>query len=239
MNQLASLIQQDRPLFSPVPGIYSTLPDAADQRYDRYAKMYDRMIGSRLYNRLMWGTHPAAYTQFAAQAVGTAGQLHLDAGCGSLVSTATVYANTKRVCVLTDISLGMLQQAQKRLLQHTHTQPDNIIFLQADVRDLPFRPDTFSTVGSFGMFHIFADVAAFAAELQTYLTETGTLYFSSLVAESARAQRMLMRLNKMGEVGGVWSAAQLAAQLPAATITTKGAMAYGRIDHASAFKKAD
>ncbi len=57
--------------------------------YDRHAVMYDRVIGSPLYNRLIWRTRTADHTAFAAEAV-AAGDGLLDAGCGTAIFTGDV-----------------------------------------------------------------------------------------------------------------------------------------------------
>jgi len=61
-------------------------------QYDGKAMLYDWIVGSRFYNRLMWGSCPDTYRSFAWQAVssGQKGPV-LDAGCGSLLFTEQAY----------------------------------------------------------------------------------------------------------------------------------------------------
>jgi hypothetical protein len=76
-------------------GIWSVMPeDSPSQPYDGRAKLYDRLIGSRIYNRLAWGTAPQDYAAFAQDASRWGVGPLLDAGCGTLVSTARVYAGS-------------------------------------------------------------------------------------------------------------------------------------------------
>lgn len=73
-------------------------------------------------------------------------------GCGSLVLTNQVYSQcTNSPIVLLYRSLGMLVKGNHRLLNDLGDIPDNIIFVQRDVRDLPFKDDSFGTALSFGM----------------------------------------------------------------------------------------
>src|SRR5688500_5856184 len=86
---LSELLAPDRTLRLVNDRIWSALPEGGpDQRYDRRAAAYDRVVGSRLYNRVLWGSSPAAYAAFAARAVSSDAGPMLDAGCGSLVFTA-------------------------------------------------------------------------------------------------------------------------------------------------------
>src|SRR5438874_11188760 len=78
--------------------IYSALPDVPHRHlYDRRAAAYDSVVSTWLYNRLMWGTSPLDYVAFAREAVAShpAG-LMLDAGCGSLLSTAQAFLASDR-----------------------------------------------------------------------------------------------------------------------------------------------
>lgn len=92
-GRLSDLLD-DRPVRECGPGIFSVLPaDTPGQRYDSRARTYDRMIGNRLYNRLLWGCSPEYCRAFARRAVASApsGSL-LDAGCGTLLFTADAYS---------------------------------------------------------------------------------------------------------------------------------------------------
>ncbi len=50
--------------------IYSALSDDSNRHfYDRRATAYDSVVGTRLYNRIMWGTSPLDYIAFASEAI--------------------------------------------------------------------------------------------------------------------------------------------------------------------------
>ena len=83
--------------------------------YDRKAAVYDRVVGARAYNRVIWGTSTTAYRKFASEALASGTGPMLDAGCGSAVFTAGVYRRASRPLVLVDRSIGMLVRAHGAL----------------------------------------------------------------------------------------------------------------------------
>jgi SAM-dependent methyltransferase len=183
--------------------LFSVLPeDAPVQPYDGRARAYDRMIGSRLYNRVAWGASPADYRRFARQAVQSApGGWFLDAGCGTLLLTSEAYlAAPDRPIVVVDQSLGMLQRARERVLGGGRKLPSHIVFLQADLLDLPFQADSFRTVMSMGMLHLFPDAASVASALHSLVRPDGSLFLTSLVANGRLGDRYLRFLHRHGEV---------------------------------------
>lgn len=78
--------------------------------YDRWAAVYDRIVGNALYNRLVWAACPRSYAAFAAQAVTAERGPLLDVGCGSAVFTGGVYRAAGRPLVLVNRSRAMLTQ---------------------------------------------------------------------------------------------------------------------------------
>jgi SAM-dependent methyltransferase len=182
-------------------GVWSVLPaDAPGQVYDRRAAAYDFVVGSRLYNRLLWGSSPQAYGAFADRAVFSGSGPLLDAGCGSLVFTAAVYARTDRPLVLVDRSIGMLRAARTRLHRAVDGRSDGVVLLQADLRRLPFKPRAFSTVLCMGMLHLFDDVSQAVFALAELAEPGGHLFLTSLVAETRIGKGYLSVLHRAGEV---------------------------------------
>lgn len=197
-------------------GLWSVLPpDEPGQRYDRRAAAYDRVVGSGLYNRLLWGSSPRAYAAFATRAVRAGTGPLLDAGCGSLVFTAAAYARTDRPLVLVDRSLGMLAAARDRLAATGGYRPDRVVLLQADLLHLPFRAAAFGTVLCMGMLHLFDDPAPVAAELARVAGPDGAVFMTSLLAERAVGRRYLSLLHRAGEVAAPRTQAALLAALAA------------------------
>src|SRR6185369_3902808 len=97
-QQFRGLLIEDCSLQVVEEGIYSVLPvSMGSQQYDTKATAYDLVIGSRLYNRIMWGTSPHSQMAFASQAVSS--QPHgwlLDAGCGSMLFSAQAHLESSR-----------------------------------------------------------------------------------------------------------------------------------------------
>jgi SAM-dependent methyltransferase len=223
-----------RPLRQLDERLFSVLPEGTEgHRYDGRARAYDRMIGSRLYNRIAWGTSPGDYRRFARRAVQSApGGWFLDAGCGTLLLTADAYlAAPTRPIVVLDQSLGMLRGALERVLEGRRKLPPHIVFLQADLLDLSFRPGSFRTVMSMGMLHLFPDAAPVAAGLQSLLMPDGSLFLTSLVENGRLGDRYLRLLHRQGEVAAPRTAAALQAQLRGAVTrplaySVTGNMAY-------------
>ena len=69
--QLGSLLRDGYTLREADRDILSVLPDAAAPHpFDRWAlaATYDRVVATRLYNRIVWGTTPADYVGFEQRA---------------------------------------------------------------------------------------------------------------------------------------------------------------------------
>jgi SAM-dependent methyltransferase len=144
-DQWRAVIAEGHTLRLVEEGIYSVLPeDPPVHLYDRRAAMYDLVVGSRLYNRVMWGALLRDYVTFARQAVeSNSGGMMLDAGCGSLLFTAQAYLECSRPIIAFDQSLHMLRRARSRLKKLAGSVPERILLLQADISDPPLRPASF------------------------------------------------------------------------------------------------
>lgn len=214
-------------------GIWSALSEGAPSApYDGRAKLYDRLIGGRLYNRIAWGTSPAAYTVFAARAAASGEGALLDAGCGTLVSTAAAHAASGRPTVLVDVSADMLRAGRDRLVAHAGRLPAHLALVQADVLDLPFRDAAFGSVLCPGLLHLFEDVEGLARALARVAAPTARLHLSTLVTDRPLGRRYLAALHRAGEVASPRDLATLAARLTASaalsdvTLTREGNMAF-------------
>lgn len=185
--------------------------------YDGRAKLYDRLIGSRLYNRVAWGIDPDAYAAFAQEAAGSGTGPFLDAGCGTLVSTAQVHAKSSRPTILIDLSIDMLLAARNRLLNILDRLPDKLVLLQADIRDLPFRDGVFGAVLCPGMLHLFEQVEPITRELSRVVGQGSHIYATSLVAERWIGRGYLELLHRASEVAQPRTEAELLARLNAVT----------------------
>jgi ubiquinone/menaquinone biosynthesis C-methylase UbiE len=78
--------------------------------------------------------------------------------------------------------------------------PEHILLLQADLNDLPFRPNSFNRVLCMNVLHQFEHAEALFPDLKRLLTDNGQLYMTSLVTgERFVGDAYLKMLYTMGE----------------------------------------
>lgn len=211
--QLSSILRPDYTLRNDRGSVISVIPeDASSGSYDGRAKLYDAIVGSRIYNRLMWGASVDSYRSFAKRALNDGNRIFLDAGSGSAVFTAKEYAATNRPIVLVDRSAGMLRAAEQRIAastDHSLSLSENPTYIQADVFDLPFHKKVFSTVLSMGMLHLFDNKEELINKLLYSLKEGGRLYLTSLVTDRKVGEKYLSLLHKAGEVAKPYAFQQI------------------------------
>jgi SAM-dependent methyltransferase len=201
MDRLKEVITEGRSIELLDEGIYTVLGNTSRyHQYDQKAAIYDFLVSSRLYNRIIWGTSPDSHMAFAAQAVKSdqRGPL-LDAGCGSLVFTARAHLEAGRLVIACDQSLDMLRRARSRLMKLSGRSSEQIILLQADLSDLPFRAASFQTILCMNVLHHYADGASLIRGLNAALVEGGQLYLTTLVKNNRSVgDRYLNLLHKQG-----------------------------------------
>lgn len=235
---LAGVIRNENRIYQVDDEIYSVLPEGSGkQEYDQRAAAYDWLLSRRAYNRFLWGTSPDDYADFARRSIDSVYDgPHLDAGCGTMIFSAEAYLQSKRPIVALDLSLGMLRQARKRVIELHRRVPDNMLFLQGDLLDLPFRPSSFASILSMGMIHLFDDAYSVIEGLAASLQADGELYLTSLVAHNRIGDRYLQLLYRAGEVASARSAGDLESLLNITSVrplryTVTGNMAYGVLAH--------
>ncbi len=212
--------------------------DGAGAPYDRRAAVYDRLVRSRLYNRMAWSAAPADYARFAAAAFASSDGPLLEAAAGSAAATARLHATSQRPTVLVDLSRSMLERAAHHISAaredgDSTDLPAHVRLVQADISELPFPPHGFTTVLGLGLTHLFDDVPALVGELRTQLTLDGRLYLAGLVAETRRARWYLTALHRAGEVAVPRTGQELYVALGRpADFTTSGCMAYATLPSA-------
>lgn len=227
---LDELLQPGRRLHNVSGELLSDLdPNDRGTTYDRRAALYDRLVGNKHYNRLLWGASTASYAAFAGAAVAddARGPL-LDVGCGSAVFTAAAYRNARRPLVLVDRSLGMLARAAHRLRAHP---PEHLSLIQTDLFDLPFRPGQFTTVACHGLLHLFDDAGTVLRALRAQIAVGGSLYVTSLVAETSISRWALGQMHRVGEAAAPRREDDLATAIRA----TVGGPLYARCEGAMMF----
>lgn len=109
------------------PESKSSLKIGIIQRYDSLAKIYDQLYGEEQRDK------------FQLAKVRKPGSI-LDVGCGTGLLLADLPENPMAVGL--DISIGMLQQAKKRLGKKIH-------LVRGDASFPPFKPSTFSNMYAF------------------------------------------------------------------------------------------
>ena len=234
-----AVIAESYPIRSVEEGIYTVLADRPHAHlYDGRAAVYDLVVGTRIYNRVLWGASRAHYFAFARQAMASdsAGTL-LDAGCGSLLFTAQTYLDCQRPILACDQSLDMLRRAKSRLRKLAGYLPDNIFLLQADLNALPFRPASFRTTLCMNVLHHFADADGLLRGLKTLLSAGGQLYLTSLVKSNRLiGDHYLNALHRRGDLVRPRTAVELETLLANAfgrtvSCRTEGNMAYATAVH--------
>lgn len=186
-------------------GIYTVLiADNIDSHYDRiFGNVYDWIACGRLYNRLMWGYSISEFSDVALAALNmTKEGLLLDLGCGSLAFTANTYARQQNLppLVLLDSSLKLLKMAKKRMKNLNGVLPDNMLFLQGDARQLPFRSRCFQTIISLNLIHVIQDVSLLFSEVKRILRQNGQLLATTLVRNQRGTDRYLTMWEEKGEL---------------------------------------
>ena len=202
LNELSGVLADGRTLRLVEDDIYSVLPDhSRAHHYDKRAAAYDLVVSARVYNLVMWGTSPSDYIDFARQALtSSSAGIFLDAGCGSMLFTATEYVKSKRQIIAVDESLAMLRRARQRLIKLCGHVPEHVRLVQTDLNDLPFHPNSFTSVLCLNVLHQISDAAALISSLNLLLTSDGDLYLTSLVLNKCFVgDRYLNALHAAGE----------------------------------------
>lgn len=208
--------------------------DDAGAPYDRRAAVYDRLVRSRTYNRLVWSTTPDGYAEFAAAAIASADGPLLEVAAGSAAATAELHAHSRRPTVLVDLSRAMLERAARRIAaacdDDDHQVPAHIRLMRADILALPFPAHGFTTILGLGLTHLFEDLPALVSALRGQLAPGGELHLAGLVAQTRRGRRFLQVLHRAGEAAEPRTAEELHVALgrPSAFRTT-GCMAYATL----------
>lgn len=169
--------------------------------YDAQAVQYDKLISSKLYNRLMWGNNPQDYADFNKQGlIQHRDGVIADIGCGTLSFSANVYANIRPSNLyLCDLSYEMLRIGKSRIDEKLDDET-NFTFLRADALHMPFIPESVDTLICIGFIHLLDDPAALVREFVRILKGSGKLYLTSLCNDRKFSARYLKFLHKKGHV---------------------------------------
>ncbi len=189
--------------------IFSSLHNIQGSAYDSKARLYEKLVSLKTYNKIIWGTLPKNYIDFAEKAILNAKGKSIDIGCGGLIQTASIYANTEQDFILLDHSIEMLKTARQRLINLCGKLPDNIKLLQADAFQLPFESGFFDSLVSFGMIHCFENKSAFINETLRVLKSDGSFHFTTMTSDRLTGKLYMNLLRKQKEFGEPLSSKQI------------------------------
>jgi ubiquinone/menaquinone biosynthesis C-methylase UbiE len=202
-DSLSQLLAQDVKLQLIEPQIYSVCQDTEEAiLYDKMAHFYDLVICNRFYNRMVWGYSIASYDSLVKNALESAKNgWVLEAGCGSLAFTARTYVGfLERPIVFLDKSLRLLRIAKSRLIKLNRKVPENMVFLQGNALQLPFKPQCFGTIISMNLLHVIPEIDKVVMGIKKVLKNNGTITFTTLVKSNRFfANRYLKFMGSMGE----------------------------------------
>jgi ubiquinone/menaquinone biosynthesis C-methylase UbiE len=200
-RELREIIAGNAKLRMVEPHIYSLSDEGENTNaYDRMGAVYDMVACSPVYNRLVWGYRTSAYHALCQEALASSAEgWVLDAGCGSLAFTAGTYAGFRsRPVVFLDQSVRLLGMAKSRLVRLTGEVPRNMAFLHADVLNLPFRLECFSTIMCLNVLHCLQDVPEALTQLKRVAKPGGPMFLTTLVRSNRLADRYLDMLGNAG-----------------------------------------
>jgi ubiquinone/menaquinone biosynthesis C-methylase UbiE len=201
---LSELLHEDVNLKLVEPHIYSVLFDInVDSSYDKkFGDFYDWVACNPIYNRLIWGYSISKLASLTFHALTSSERGYvLDLGCGSLAFTAKKCAQySERPVIFFDQSLKLLKMARTRVAKIRGSIPGNMVFLQGDAFQLPFRPHCFETIISLNMLHVIRDLKKVLLCMKKVLSENGRLSLTTLVENNRISDRYLKMWENAGEL---------------------------------------
>jgi ubiquinone/menaquinone biosynthesis C-methylase UbiE len=198
------LLMENTILRAVEPGIYSVLPDnESGNEYDtQFGFIYDIVACNPIYNRLIWGYSVKMFHEIATDALRSSPEGNvLDLGCGSIAFTAKAYSQyAERPLFLADQSLKMLRMAKSRLIKQNGKVPENLVFLHSDALNLPFKENAFATIISENLLHCLDETSILLKQLRNIISESGKIYFTTLVKNNRLADKYLQTLADSGKL---------------------------------------
>lgn len=169
--------------------------------YDSKSKIYDVVVGSRIYNKLMWGNDINDYKKFAEDAVANTKGILVDAGCGSLNFTRDAYLKSECKIILIDNSIEMLKICREKLKQSGRLGVE-IFCVQGDILKLNLESNKIDSILSMGMMHLFENqhVCNILNGFSKGLTKGGKIFLSSLNPQTKFSKKYMQLLYSKGEV---------------------------------------
>jgi len=187
-----------------VDGIVDFCPDVKDKiskAYDACSSRYDAYMAyatspemfGKIFDRLVWGFSgdggitDEVLSHLPAEFDGVL----LDVPVGTGLFTCSRYAGFSNAAIVAvDYSMGMLQEAKKRFLEH---RVSNVYLIRADVTNLPVTDDAVDIVLSMAGLHAFRDKQGAIKEMRRVLREQGTLLADCYVTGVRRRADWIVR----------------------------------------------
>lgn len=164
-----------------------------------FGEFYDKVACHPIYNRLMWGYSPRKFKEILLEALSQNHGPVLDAGCGSLAFTYKTYRQFyERPVVFFDQSLKLLRKTEKRLRKANRSE--NFTIIQANAFDLPFKPESFSTIISMNLLHVLSDLTLFLSSLKHIAQPGCNFLFTTLIRNHRFGDSMIEKWDQAGEL---------------------------------------
>lgn len=184
-----------RPLRMIEDGIAELTP-VARAHYDQIGRLYDPLIRTNAYNRIVWRSSPAAYRTFAERVFRSRDSgPHIELGCGGLAFTAHLYrGDCARPVILIDQSLVMLRIARARLADQRGRLPSHVALARADAHDLRTSAGVGTTVLAMLVLHVLDDGPGFLSRLGALADpESATIGVASIYRGGSRRGDAFLR----------------------------------------------
>ena len=187
-----------------VDGIVDFCPDVKNtisKAYDAFSSRYDAYMTSatsagmfmRIFDWLVWGFSGdgGIINDVLSHLPSEFDGVLLDVPVGTGLFTCSRYAGFPNATIVAiDYSMGMLQEARMRFLEHGVS---NVRLFRVDVANLPLRGDAVDIVLSMSGLHAFADKQRAIKEMRRVVHEQGTLLACSYVRGVRRVTDWLVK----------------------------------------------
>jgi len=182
------------------PGSPSLSLDTTRKSYDKVATTgYDRFVSSHIIMKCLWGVNLNKAYSIYDRLYDYPDGIFLDVPSGTGLFSSQLYlSKPDSTFVAVDYSMGMLKEAKKRCKQ---SDIRNVVFVRADVANLPFRMNSFDACFSINGFHVFPDPVKAASEIESTLKKdavmavisacSGQRWFSDLIIRKVMLPRGL------------------------------------------------
>jgi ubiquinone/menaquinone biosynthesis C-methylase UbiE len=142
--------------------------------YDKVSEAgYDRFVSSPLIMKCLWGVSLNKAYAIYDKLYDYPDGIFLDVPCGTGLFSSQLYlSKPDSTFIAVDYSMGMLKAAKNRCRQ---SDIRNVVFVRADVANLPFKMNSFDACFSINGFHVFPDPVKAAYEIAAVLKKNAVM----------------------------------------------------------------